>query len=297
MMLSIKGLINKWLEVYYPQNYVLRYPFTGTLIISIFTFGFTSLYKPFNVHPTKVLSFETTMAFYSFLSGIIIYLAVKTMKAVKYFSKEKEWTVFKEIVSVLIILFFLGLAIYFLGFLIESEPTASRWNISTFFNSIGSAFLIGIIPLLFFSAINYRYLFTPVISYNEINTEAGPGKLPSEDLIQITSQLKKEELRFYPREFIYAESDGNYVIFYLDKNNVVKKEIIRNSINSIEQQLSGIPYFIRIHRAFIVNLKKVRSKQGNTLGYLIKLSGTDVKIPVSRQNARIFNHHSALYHN
>jgi LytTr DNA-binding domain len=293
----MKSRIYNWLNYNYPQNYILKYPFTGTLIIVLFTFGFTSLYKPFNVHPTKVLSFETTMAFYSFLSGIIIYLAVKTMKAVKYFSKEKEWTVYKEIISVLIILFVLGLAIYFLGFLIESEPTANRWNISTFLNSLGSAFLIGIIPLLFFSAINYRYLFTPVISYNVLNTEAGPVKLPPEDLIQISSQLKKEDLSFYPGEFLYAESDGNYVIFYLIRDNMLKKEIIRNSINSIEQQLSSIPYFFRTHRAFIVNLKKVRSKQGNSLGYVIKLTGPDIKLPVSRNNTSNFNRLFAEYHN
>jgi DNA-binding LytR/AlgR family response regulator len=86
------------------------------------------------------------------------------------------------------------------------------------------------------------------------------------------------------------------VVFYLSINNLVKKEIIRNSINSIEQQLSGIPYFLRIHRAFIVNLKKVRSKQGNTLGYMIKLSETEIKIPVSRKNTKDFNKLSALYH-
>jgi hypothetical protein len=293
----MKSRFDKWLNYNYPQNYILRFPFTGILIIVIFTFGFTSLYKPFNVHPTKVLSFETTMAFYSFLSGIFMYLAVKTMKAVKYFSNEKEWTIFKEIISVLIILFVLGLAIYFLGFLIESEPSANRWNISTFLNSLGSAFLIGIIPLIFFSAVNYRYLFTPVISYNEKNTEAGSEKLPPEELIRISSQLKKEDLSFYPGEFLYAESDGNYVIFYLIRDNILKKEIIRNSINSIEQQLSHIPYFFRTHRAFIVNLKKVRSKQGNSLGYMIKLTGPEIKLPVSRNNTSNFNRLFLEYHN
>jgi DNA-binding LytR/AlgR family response regulator len=76
----------------------------------------------------------------------------------------------------------------------------------------------------------------------------------------------------------------------------VKKEIIRNSINNIEQQLSLIPYFFRTHRAFIVNLKKVRSKQGNTLGYIIKLTTTDIKIPVSRNNTNNFNRLFAEYH-
>jgi DNA-binding LytR/AlgR family response regulator len=140
-------------------------------------------------------------------------------------------------------------------------------------------------------------LFSESIDLNIGNAAiTGQENQPSEDLIQISSQLKKEELSFYPSQFLYAESDGNYVVFYLSINNLVKKEIIRNSINSIEQQLSGIPYFLRIHRAFIVNLKKVRSKQGNTLGYMIKLSETEIKIPVSRKNTKDFNKLSALYH-
>jgi LytTr DNA-binding domain len=289
--------IDKCLIYYYPQTYILRNPLKGTLIISLFVFGFTSLYKPFNVHATKVLSFEVTMAFYSFLSGSFMYLVVRTLKAVKYFSKEKEWTFFKEIISVLIILFALGLAIYFLGFLIETESSANRWKISTFLNSIGSAFLIGIIPASFFTAINYRYLFSPVISHNEGKKGTSALEdLPAEDLIRINSQLKKEELSFYPGEFMYAESDGNYVVFYLKRNSFVKKEIIRNSINSIEKQLSHIPYFFRTHRAFIVNLKKVRTKQGNTLGYLLKLTDIDLKIPVSRNNTGKFNNLFDQYH-
>ena len=140
-------------------------------------------------------------------------------------------------------------------------------------------------------------MFSESIDLNIGNVAiTGQENQPSEDLIQISSQLKKEELSFYPSQFLYAESDGNYVVFYLNINNLVKKEIIRNSINSIEQQLSEIPYFLRIHRAFIVNLKKVRSKQGNTLGYMIKLSETEIKIPVSRKNTKDFNKLSALYH-
>lgn len=295
MKQSMKGRINKWLKVYYPQNYIIKRPFAGTLIIVFFVFGFAVLYKPFNTHASGALSFDSTMAFYSFLSGIFIFISIIILKRVRYFSSSKDWTIFKEILSVFILLFVLGVAIYILGFFIEQS--GQRWNIATFLNSVKGAILIGIIPLTFFTVINYRYLFPEMTESNEVAvTKKNIAEIPSENLIQITSQLKKEELRFYPREFIYAESDGNYVIFYLDKNNVIKKEIIRNSINSIEQQLSGIPYFLRIHRAFIVNLKKVRSKQGNTLGYLIKLSGTDIKIPVSRQNARIFNIQSALYH-
>jgi hypothetical protein len=291
----MKGRIIKWLNIRYPQNYIIKNPFTGTLIIALFVFGFTVLYKPFNTHAARAFSYETTMAIYSLLSGIFIFLSIKILKTVKYFSKTKDWTIFKEFLSVFLVLFVLGIAIYVLGFFIETS--AQRWNISTFLNSFKGAFLTGIIPLFFFTAINYPYLFSESIDLNIGNAAiTGQENQPSEDLIQISSQLKKEELSFYPSQFLYAESDGNYVVFYLSINNLVKKEIIRNSINSIEQQLSGIPYFLRIHRAFIVNLKKVRSKQGNTLGYMIKLSETEIKIPVSRKNTKDFNKLSALYH-
>jgi hypothetical protein len=291
----MKGRIIKWLNIKYPQNYIIKNPFTGTLIIALFVFGFTVLYKPFNTHAARAFSYEATMAIYSLLSGIFIFLSIKILKTVKYFSNTKDWTIFKEFLSVFLVLFVLGIAIYLLGFFIET--TAQRWNISTFLNSFKGAFLTGIIPLFFFTAINYPYLFSESIDLNIGNVGiTGQENQPSEDLIQISSQLKKEDLSFYPSQFLYAESDGNYVVFYLSINSLVKKEIIRNSINSIEKQLSGIPYFLRIHRAFIVNLKKVRSKQGNTLGYMIKLSETEIKIPVSRNNTKDFNKLSALYH-
>ena len=291
----MKGRIIKWLNIKYPQNYIIKNPFTGTLIIALFVFGFTVLYKPFNTHAARAFSYEATMAIYSLLSGIFIFLSIKILRTVKYFSNTKDWTIFKEFLSVFLVLFVLGIAIYVLGFFIETS--AQRWNISTFLNSFKGAFLTGIIPLFFFTAINYPYLFSESIDLNIGNVAiTGQENQPSEDLIQISSQLKKEDLSFYPSQFLYAESDGNYVVFYLSINSLVKKEIIRNSINSIEKQLSGIPYFLRIHRAFIVNLKKVRSKQGNTLGYMIKLSETEIKIPVSRNNTKDFNKLSALYH-
>jgi hypothetical protein len=290
----IKG-IHKWLNIKYPQNYIIKNPLLGTLIIIVFVFGFTVLYKPFNSHAARALSYEATMAIYSFISGIFIFLSLKILKTIKYFSDSSDWTILKELLSVFIVLFVLGIAIYLLGFFIESS--GKRWNISTFLNSFKGAFLTGIIPLTFFTAINYRFLFWQSIKYNEENNAmTGPDKQPHENLIKISSQLKKEELSFYPSQFLYAESDGNYVVFYLSIDKLIKKEIIRNSINNIEQQLSGIPYFLRIHRAFIVNLKKVRSKQGNTLGYLIKLADNEFKIPVSRNNTKIFNELLALHH-
>jgi DNA-binding LytR/AlgR family response regulator len=181
-----------------------------------------------------------------------------------------------------------GIALYVIGFLVEGPH--KRWNILTFLGSLEIAFLTGIIPLTFFSAINYRYLFSPVIRNNGVITAlADPGDRDHEDLIRISSQLKKEDLSFYPSQFIYCEADGNYVVFHLIINDQHIKKMIRNSLNNIEQQLTRIPSILRIHRAFIVNLKMVVSKRGNTLGYLLKFNIIDAEIPVSRNQTKNFD--------
>jgi hypothetical protein len=286
--------MQKWLNNKYPQNYIIRKPLAGTLIIMVFLFAFLNLYKPFGTHASGPWNYVTTMAIYAFLSGIFLFIILSLLKFLKWFSGKKEWTIMKELLAIPVTLFILGIAIYFLGFLIEPSETP-RWNISTILNSISGAFLIGIFPLSFFAALNYRYLAPQVMQeYNTIPSEAVNSR---ENIVRISSQLKKEELSFYRDEFIFAESDGNYVVFHLGKEGTVRKESIRNSINNIEQQLSDIPYFLRIHRAFIVNLRKVRSKQGNSLGYQIKLTESEPKIPVSRNKTKVFDDLFARYHN
>jgi hypothetical protein len=209
------------------------------------------------------------------------------IKRTNCFSKYEGWTVSKELLSIILILITIGLSAYFLGFLME-DP-ASRWNLPTFLDSFARSVLIGVIPVLFPSLLNIRYAFTPEL-FQEYRTERQENlNEASGKLILIRSKAKKEELSFYPAEFIYAESEGNYVVFHLIKQNRSFQVIIRNSMSEIEQQLAVVPYFMRIHRAFIVNLKKVGSRSGNSLGYRLKLEGSDNIIPVSRQNTREFD--------
>jgi hypothetical protein len=284
-----------FLNIYYPQNYLIRHYLQGALIISLFLFGFSALYKPSDSHASGTFSYAETMAIYSLIGGVSLILFIRILKYIAWFRSIHSWTLKKEILSVLIILTGTSIVVYLSGFLIEEE--AQRWTVRTFLNSYKNVFSVGIIPFAFFSALNYRFL----LSKNTRDGAAewstnGNGTDPPEEIVKITSQLKKEELKFYPDQFLFAESEGNYVVFHLRTNNQVRRQIIRNSITNIEQQLSVIPFFFRTHRSFIVNLKKVKSKQGNILGYQLKLSGTETKIPVSRERTKIFSKELAKYH-
>lgn len=279
--------IYKWLNRKYPQNYIIINPYIGSLIIVIFCLAFILLYKPLNTHPGESLSYVQTMIVYCTSTAIPIILLPWLIKKIRYFSNREEWTILKELVTIIIILLGLGTTVYFIAFLIE-EP-GDRWNLETYWDSCSNAFLVCFIPFAYFSLRNYRYSLPDVANLYGKNIAIDVQSYPQEELINISSKLKNEELSFYPSQFLYAISDGNYVIFYLKDNNTIKKETIRNSISNIEEQLSGIPYLVRTHRAFIINIRKVIKKKGNSLGYKLDVEGIDEDIPVSRQKILIFD--------
>jgi len=283
----------KWLNKRLPQNLILRKPLLGTLILSVIWFVFITLYKPLGVRSAR-FGFVSTMALYCLIQAIFIYASARLLTLIPFFSKEREWTILKEALSIILMLFTVGVVIYFAGFIIQ--PPAHRWNISTFLDSCEKAFLIGIIPFTFFTLMNYRHLFFTEIEQYYDHPNFQKMKMPKEELVHINSQLKKDFLDFYPSQFIYCESDGNYVVFYLLVNGQCKKKMIRNSINNIEQQLIRIPYAMRIHRAFIINLKMIAEKKGNSLGYRLKIHNTDAEIPVSRNNTKNFDRKMKLLH-
>ncbi|HLO60223.1 MAG TPA: LytTR family DNA-binding domain-containing protein [Bacteroidales bacterium] len=279
-------IINK-LATRYPQNFILKNPLLGSLLFLFICLVFLVIYKPLETHGSRSFSYPVTMAFYFLASALCAFLLIRLIKALPYFSDKYEWNVSKEFLSVILVLLGTGITIYLMGFLLE-EP-ADRWNFATFFDSCKAAFLIGIIPFGFFSLINYRYLLYKEVTRNFKPESTTDKPDASGNLIHINSRLKKEELSFYPNQLLFIESEGNYVVFHLVSDGQCRKEVIRNSMNDIEQQLVSVGYFLRVHRAFLVNMKKIRLKKGNTLGYKLKLYGTETEIPVSRQRIGLFD--------
>lgn len=277
------GIYKNLIAKRYPQNYLIKKPVAGALVLAFFCFAMLMIYKPASNQGASNLPYDRTMAIYSLSAGLTAYISNWLTKKINWFSNPKEWTLGKEVSFILMIMAMLGIVIYLLAFWLE--PRSDRWNLATFLDSLKYAFFTGIIPFAFCTAINYQSLFTTRISVIEESNE----KMPLEDKIQIRSKLKKEELTFYPSQLICAESDGNYVVFNLLVNSKVEQKMIRNSMSEVERQLSDFPQFFRTHRAFIVNLKKVSTKKGNSSGYQLKLSDTDFEVPVSRQNIKSFD--------
>ncbi len=283
MITAIKKLNRKT----YPQNFMVRKPFLGTLLFTAFLFVFIIIYKPLGVRGARNFNLILTIFLYQLIASVPVFSLALILKRTNCFSKDKGWNFLKEIKTVFLFVFVFGISIYFLGFLLE-EP-AQRWNMPTFLDAVFRAFLIGIIPFLSFTLANIRYLYVTDITQEFHSGNQFHKPEAQEEPIHIISQAKKEELKFFPDQFVYAESKGNYVLFHLQDSGKFKTAMIRNSISNIEKQLSVNPFFVRTHRAFIVHIKKISSKKGNSLGYRLKITGINDEIPVSRQNTKKFD--------
>lgn len=279
-----KDLHNRFTKPF-PQNFLLKKPVAGAAVISLFNFVFVMIYQPAQTHPGYFLSYEMTMAAYCAGVGFAAFLAIFLIKKTRFFSNPDEWNFLKEFYAIFIVVFAMGTAVYFMAFLIE-EP-AYRWNLETLAGSYIGTFLIAGIPLYLFTAINLNQLFQTKLMHSEHGREFEKNGA-NEELITINSPLKKEDLSFYLSEFLYAESEGNYVNFYLIRENEIHKKVIRSSISSVEDQLSDFPFLLRTHRAFIVNLKKVEEANGNTLGFRLRIHKISEEIPVSRRHTGTF---------
>lgn len=275
-----------WIKKYYPQNYIIKKPVLGAFILFAFSLCFTLIYQPLNAKESYQFNFEATMAIYALAASFFAWLTIILIKQIPFFQQEKKWSVLKELISIYLVLQIMGITIFFLAFIIEEPSEMGRWNMSTFIDSCKSSFLVWVFPFAFFTAMSYRNRLRSGKSTEEF--QANNNSRPKA-YINISSTLKKESLKFLPREFLFASSDGNYVIFYLYRNDTIKKVSIRNSISNIENQLNSYPSFFRCHRAFIVNIEKVLTKKGNAWGYQLTLMCSDEKVPVSRQNVKAFD--------
>lgn len=78
-------------------------------------------------------------------------------------------------------------------------------------------------------------------------------------------------------DIVYAVAEGSYCRIFFEKN---RSSIIVKPLVFLEKKLSDYPYMFRVHKSYLVNLKRVKNVAGD-LTYLAV--SADELIPVSRQ--------------
>lgn len=255
-------------------------------ILTIAVFLFNYVIEPFSYNfEEHRFSFLIISLFNGLLVGVVLMAFLLLLKiTIPNSFREEAWTVGKEISLWVTILLLIGIANFFLRELIYDNP--NNFSFRYLVTEVVNTFIIGSFFAVIAVMANYIYLLRSNVKnslkWDElIETPSHANK--SKSRITITAQNEKDKLVFRNADFLFAKSDGNYVEFFIKKENGgISREITRNTLTNVEEQFLNYKYILKVHRSYIVNLQHVQSVSGNAQGYKLTLSNTNIPVPVSR---------------
>jgi len=262
--------MNSFLNSPFPYLDRLKYRLMHVLIILVFSVLFLFVFEPFNIkawlkYPEWLKDLGLLSLGLSF-SFIIAFsqLLVRSVFKIKQFKIYHllAW-LFAEILLLTVILTLI-FADYTNGFLHEFFITLK-------FASVGL-----VLPYSFSILILMLIQQDKKQEGSSINSSPGTS-----DLIHLKDERDQVKFSIHKPSVLYLESSDNYVTIHFLQEDQVRKEMLRNSMKKVEQQLqaSGL---VRCHRSFIVNIENVHWFKKEGRNYVFKMKHDNTIIPVSR---------------
>ena len=216
-------------------------------------------------------------------SSIVVYIFPILFKR---FFDEKQWTKGKYFLFAFAIILTVAVAntLYAYYFIrIIFYPEIDDISFSTVLNHFLTVTpIIGIIPTL----LGYFWLKNQGLNSDLHEKEDQNRKLagrirkenmPDEKIITLSGNTK-DTLTLFPHELLYMESVGNYVRIHYQLNGQISQKMLRATLQQMEELLCDYPFFVRCHRAFIVNTQQIEKIKGSHLW----LKPAGMSIPVSK---------------
>ena len=283
--------------------------------IGLFIALFLKLFEPFGFDNLR----NATAWSHAFLFGAVTAIVSSLFQIVLPLLfpepfREEGWRSWKEIVYLLITTIAVGAGNFWLSLFLYPQSG----NLLGFLWAEVMTLQIGIFPVLFIVFLKqvkfYQRFATEAAAVTEdikeTKREAAEALRPDlvrEPILQKTDEAtirkdpppvfhfeetkpflvlrgdnQKEELSLLPGDLLYIASADNYVNVHYRKGEGLKSSLLRGSLKSFEEQLSGYGNFFRCHRMYIVNLQAVADVTGNAQGLKLNLTGSEEAVPVSR---------------
>ena len=280
---------NLYLRPYFHNMFKNLYPTPVTtstwklyLTIGFFISLFLLVFQPFGLiayHAPNKYWFIGGFGLVTFVVLTLDNLLLKLYFRTK--SGKKDWTVAKQIMMQVAILFTIGAGNY----------VYSAWHIHFYSQMIGflvfQAFTtaVGVLPISIITILNENirnktYLHEASM-FNENVTALHKTDL-TEAPICLVGENATKPLIIVVSDFLYAESSGNYLNVHFRKEKIVKSVLLRTTLTRAKGQMESHPSIIKCHRAFLVNCEHIVHVKGNAQGLRLQLNHTDDEIPVSR---------------
>ncbi len=102
--------------------------------------------------------------------------------------------------------------------------------------------------------------------------------------VEIISENNQDNFKILVSDIVYVKSADNYIEVGYQEEGLVRKKMIRGTLQNVEQQLAEFNNFIRTHRTSLVNIHYIKELNKNFNTYWLSLYHSKESIPVSRQH-------------
>lgn len=262
------------------KRVVLRFLIVGFMVaFSLIVF------QPFGTatthFPYKTL-FLSGYGWIIFVIGSLIYLLFP--KLFPRFFQEDQWKIWKEIVF---LIFYVSVT-YFVCFAYMKIWFGQPIFIRHFFDFFPFALSLSVLPVITITLLHYIYYLKKhqgvAQSFNDqIPSLPTPSK---ETILAFNDENNRTDFNLSIHQLLFIKAANNYVEINYQAADQVKKHLLRNRLNAVEQQLQHTN-IVRCHRSYLVNLEKVERITGNAQGYKLHFPFTaDFVVPVSRTKGK-----------
>jgi hypothetical protein len=256
------------------------------VVVGLFLFTF----RPFDIDRVDVPNVELFIwGFGLVTTSALLLLLFALPVALPMVFIEERWTVGKNILFFMFIVFVIGTANLYYTHVAAGLPL-SFGSFITFqlYTAAVSLIVASVATFVRYTISLKRYQLEAIAvnktmaEHQEEITSHQPVAAPAVETVLLRSENEKETLTLSSQSLLYIESADNYSDVCFLQNGLVEHRLIRSSLKRIEDNLSHA-FCFRCHRSFIVNLNNVSRVTGNSQGYKLHLHHADKPIPVSRR--------------
>lgn len=261
---SYMKTIQQWLNLPYPAPDTHQARWMMSLMVGVIVFAILMLFQPFGIRSIEGIR-TLVIAGYGAISTatylVLSYLII-ILRALKLIND--EWTIFRQICFILILLAVITFSNWQLNFSISSVVEVPMYSLRDFkFMTLA----VGFLPVI-------------IVIYFREKTLRKQNEETAETLSKKLHKFGKTivDLPVAPAKFLYAKAEGNYVQIFTCTSVPIT---IRCTMKELEKQYTETGLFIRCHRSYLVHINAISEVSGTASGLVLSLSNGD-KIPVSR---------------
>lgn len=254
------------------------------LFVSIFAIVFINVYKPFGSGQWLERQ-EITATVYLLWSTILVSIGMTVVaisRIIMYrYSRNPQHkvTFLKYAIWVFVELLLLSGAFTALALIIGNNLNLTNNDpLEIYKNAMQNTFFIIGIP--YFICILYFSYQERSARLKELMEENIGVK--SSNLISIRDARGVLQLSVAKENLLYIESADNYICIWYQKNDILKKQLLRITMKEISEQLADTN-IVRCHRSYMINLDLVKVMRREKENLFLELGVSNVKeIPISK---------------